>query len=263
MSKSRVQYCLRSGRILAFALTALTLTGCRPALVRIQVPPADIARANELALEGDAASARNDHYAALIKYIEAARLNPNNTYLDNKLGIAYSQLNFYSQASSAFQHGIALNPKLAFPYNNLGTVHFAQHDLKGAEKYFKRAIDKDPKIAAFHVNLGEVYVERKRMDKAKAEWQKAVSLNAGALQGADSIKVGANRSPTERFYLRARLFATLGDVQHSIENLQMALTAGFTDIELIQSEHDFDRIRQEEPFLAFMKTLALLTKGER
>lgn len=244
---------------LSIILAAVTFTGCSARIVRVPVSTEDVLRSNQAVKEADLSFTRRDYYAALIKYLEAARLNPNSEYIYNKLGIAYSQLKFYDQASSAFQHCIALNPKFAFGYNNLGSVHFATSDMKRAEKYFRKAISVNPNSASFHINLGSVYMERKQFDRGMAEWRKGLALDPGVLTKSDAVNLATSgRSPMERYYFMARLYASLGDVDHSVENLQLALNAGFTNVTLIESEHDFDRIRKEEKFVAFMKTAMLL-----
>jgi len=259
------QYCRfpvrRLFRILPVAgLAAILFAACPPKIIRVKVSPEDLLRANQLSQEADMAFARRDNYAALIKYLEAARLNPNSEYVYNKLGIAYSQLKFYTEASAAFVRCIGLNPKFPYAYNNLGSVYFAMSDLKKAERYFKKAISINSGAASFHVNLGSVYIERKQTEKAKAAWQKALSIDPNVLTRPDSISLPTGgRSPVERYYFLARIHASIGNVDLAVENLQLALNAGFTDIELIRNEHDFDPIRQEEKFVAFMKTAALLT----
>jgi len=242
-----------------FILTALILSGCPAKVVRIPVPPEDVLRSNQVVKEADLAFTRKDHYAALIKYLEASHLNPNSEYIYNKLGIAYSQLKFYSQATACFQRGIALNSKFAFAYNNLGSVYFAMSDMKRAERYFRKAISVNPNSASFHINLGSVYMERKQFEKGMAEWHKGLALDPGVLTKSDAVSLSSSgRSPMERYYFMARLYASMGDVDHSIENLQQALNSGFTNIALIDSEHDFDKIRTEEKFVAFMKAAQLL-----
>jgi tetratricopeptide (TPR) repeat protein len=240
-------------------LITVLLIGCAPKVVRVDVSPLDMAAATQAAKDGDTVFLRKDHYAALIKYLEASRLNPNSEAIQNKLGIAYSQLKFYTEASAAFRRCIALNGKFAFAYNNLGSVYFAEENLRKAEKAFRKAIDLNDKTASFHINLGALYMERKNFEKGMAEWRKGLAIDPNALNKADNITVGgANRSPMERYYFLARLYASLGDVQHAIENLQLALNAGFTEIAQILAEKDFDRIRQDEHFVAFLKNASIL-----
>src|SRR5262249_21785391 len=140
--------------VFAVLLVSVLLAGCRPAVVRTPVPSEKILSANEAAREADIAFARRDFYAALIKYLEATRSNPNSEYIYNKLGITYSQLQYYPEATNAFERAIALNSKYAYPYNNLGSVYFATSDKAKAERCFRKAISLNPDVASFHVNLG-------------------------------------------------------------------------------------------------------------
>ncbi len=244
-------------------LASLFLLGCPPKVVRVPVQAEDIIRANEAAKEADLAFVRKDHYAALIKYLEAARHNPNSEYIYNKLGITYSQLRYYTEAIAAFQRSIALNPKYPYSYNNLGSVYFALDDKRKAEKNFKKAISLNPNVASFHVNLGTLFFEKKKFEKGKEEWKQGLALDPtilGKTEGISLVAAGSRSSPSEKNYYMARLFASIGDAERAVQSLQQALNAGFSDIEAIRKEPDFDPIRQDEKFQAFMKTAVLLTK---
>ncbi|HYK90354.1 MAG TPA: tetratricopeptide repeat protein [Acidobacteriota bacterium] len=249
--------------LVSVVLVTLFLTGCPQQVVRIPVTPENIIRANEVARDGDLAFARKDFYAALIKYLEASKNNPNSEYIFNKLGITYSQLKYYTEATAAFQHSIGLNSKYPYSYNNLGSVYFANNDLKKAERYFRKAIGMNGNVASFHVNLGTLYFERKKFDKGMAEWRRGIALDPGILTKGEGISLAASTTKgtsVEKSFFMARLYASMGDADHAVENLQQALNAGFTNIEAIRTEPDFDPIRQSEKFQTFMRTAALLGK---
>jgi tetratricopeptide (TPR) repeat protein len=249
----------------AFTLILLGVAGgCRPAVVRVPVSPEDLKRANAVALEGDIAYARRDYYAALIKYLEAGRLNPNSEYVFNKVGITYSHLKFYAEAIAAYNRSIGLNPKYPYSYNNLGSVYFASDDKKKAEKYFRKAIGMKGDEATFHVNLGVLLMENKKYEKGLQELRKAVSLDPQIFKRPDLDSLAAassQKNSTERSYAMARLHASMGNAELAVENLQQALTNGFTNLEAIRTEHDFDPIRQNEKFIAFMKYATQLIKS--
>ena len=132
-------------------LTGVLAGGCPPPVVRVNVPPENVIKGNQVALDADLAFARKDYYASLIKYLEAGRLNPNSHYIQIKIGITYSQLKYYPDASAAFQRSISLDPKYEYSYNNLGTVYFATNEKRNAEKYFKKAISLNGNVASFHI----------------------------------------------------------------------------------------------------------------
>jgi tetratricopeptide (TPR) repeat protein len=247
-------------------LGLLLLTGCIAfsgchKTVKITVAQEDVQRATVASQEGDIAFNRKDHYAALIKYLESARLNPNNELIYNKLGIAYSQLKYYEQDIDAFMRSIEINRKYAYSYNNLGSVYFAQRSLKKAEKYFKKALSLKNDEASFHMNMGSLHLERKRRDKAMAEWRKGLALDPNILTKSSSVSlIGASSTSMERRYMVARLLASSGDVELAIESLKQAITEGFSNIDLIRKEPDFDRIRNDKRFADFVENAGVLIK---
>lgn len=247
---------------LLFALIAAFQAGCSPKLARVTVSQADQLRANEVSREGDVAFSRKDFYAALIKYLEAVRLNPNSENVFNRLGIAYSQLRLYTEAKGAFLRSMELNPKFPYAVNNLGSVFFAERNLRKAEKYFKKAINLKENEASFHVNLGSLYIERKKSAKAMAEWRRSLALDPDAFSKSSAVSLtgAGNSSPMDRSFYIARLYATAGDVELAIENLKLAVAQGFSDVEAIKKQPDFDSIRKDPRFEAFMKEIELLIK---
>jgi tetratricopeptide (TPR) repeat protein len=228
---------------------------------QITVTKEDVARANEALNDGDIAFSRKDYYAALIKYLEAVRINPKSEYLYNRLGIAYSQLKFYGEAITAFRLSIELNPKYPYAYNNIGSVYFAQNNLRKAEKYFKKGINLKDDEASFHMNLGSLYLERKKKDKAMAEWHKSLSLDPEIFSKRSAASLSSSGSSLmERYYFLARIFAVTGNVEAAIENLKLAITNGFTDVDSINKHRDFDPVRKDERFIEFMQNAALLIR---
>jgi len=254
--------CLNRYIVSLIILVGVFFAGCRPKTVRVTVSDEDVKRANEIGLEGDIAFSRRDNYAALIKYLQATRLNPNNANILNRLGIVYSQLNLYDEAMKVFQSVLDLNPKFAFALNNLGSVYYHQGNLKKAERHFKKAISLKADEPSFHVNLGTLYLEKKKDADAKAEWKKAIALDPGALtKSSGVIMTAAGRtSPMERYLFMARFFAVKGSVELTIENLQLAFVNGFSDIKAIEKQPDFDPIRKDDRFVEFVKDLSLQIK---
>jgi len=234
---------------------------CIPKEVRVAVSPENTLKASEAATEGEKAAARKDYYAALIKYLEAHRLNPNSEQLCNRLGIAYSQLNLYGEAIQAFRRAIALNKKYSYPYNNLGSVYFAQKSYRQAEKHFKKAISLNGKEAAFHLNLGSLYLEKKKRDKAMAEWRKSFALDPDIFTRRNIANVSSSGSSLmERYLFLARIMAASGNLEATIENLKLAFNNGFTNIEEINKNPDFNLIRTDTRFDQFMQDVAIWLK---
>jgi len=242
-----------------FAAGCIAFTGCRK-VVRVEVSSQDAKRAAEASQEGDIAFGRRDFYAALIKYLDSVRLNPNNELVYNRMGIAYSQLKYYGEASAAFMRSIELNPKYPFSYNNLGSVYFAQRNLKKAEKYFRKALSINNNEASFHMNMGSLYLEKKQYEKGMAEWRKGIALDRNVLKTNTVSLFGSSSSAADRRYFVARLLAATGDVDQVIENLKQAITEGFTNLDAVRKEKDFDVIREDQRFIDFMENAAVLIR---
>jgi tetratricopeptide (TPR) repeat protein len=236
--------------------TAGCAASCRPAVVHVPVTPENAISANAAASDGDLAFYRKDYYAALMKYLKAGEYNPNSEHIFNKIGIAYSRLKFYDKAIVALNQAIALNSQYSYAYNNLGSVYFANSNKKKAEKLFRKAISLKNDEASFHINLGTLLFERKQFDKGLQELRRGISLNPNILKqsaGDSLVASTSDRNTPEKSYFMARFHAALGNVEGAVENLQRALAEGFTNLEAIRTEKDFDPIRQDEKFVAFMK----------
>jgi len=254
--------CFRKQAIFQLILAVIFFAGCAHKTVRVAVSDADIKKANEVSQEGDLAFSRKDYYAALIKYLEAARLNPNNENILNRMGIAYAQLKLYDEANKAFQVALDLNPKFSFAYNNLGSVAFLQRNLGRAERCFRRAVSLKSDEASFHVNLGSLYLEKKKPRQAMAEWARAMALDPEALTKSSAVSLTGSGSvtPAERMYYIARFYASTGNTEGAIENLKLAFNGGFSKFEAIANERDFDPVRKDARFVEFLKEISLLVK---
>jgi tetratricopeptide (TPR) repeat protein len=241
---------------LSLIVSAIFSFGCADKTVRVAVSKEDVAMANATSLEGDAAFNSKDYYPALIKYLEAVRLNPNSELMWNRLGIIYSKLKYYQEAAAAFQRAIQLNSKYVYPVNNLGSVYFAKKELKKAEKNFRKAIRMNNKEASFHMNLGALYFEKKKPEKALAEWRKGFALNPDIFDNSNVVNLsisGENSTSKEKAFLFARIHALAGNAPKAIQNLEEAVLNGFADINSIYKNPDFDPIRNDERFIEFMK----------
>lgn len=243
-----------AARLLAGGTLVAGLMACGPRVVRVPVSPEDIERANELVREGDVSFVRRDYYPALEKYVDAAKLNPNSEIIQNKVGISYSALGFYNEAGDALKTAIALNRKFVYAYNNLGTVYFAQGDQGRAQKHFRKAIELAPRIASFHINLGQSYLETGDFEKGMREMRRGLDLDPNVMDRDQSVFVTTprGRPSAEKSYNLARIYAATGDVEKAIRYLREAIDHGFTHLDWVDSEPDFDIVRDDEQFALFL-----------
>ena len=249
------------GWLTLWLAAAVGLVGASSYAQRAAVSPEERAARNQRLAEGDILLARKEHYPALLKYLEASRLNPDNEIIFNKLGIVYSQLTLHREAIQSLNRSIGLNKRYAYAYNNLGSVYFATRDLRRAEKYFKKAIALNDHIASFHYNLGAVYFERRKFEQGKHEYQKALQLDRSIFGREDAINLKAPaetlNNPARHFHL-AQIYASVPNVEKTIEALQTASNLGFKVVEAVDKEPVFDPLRQDKRFLDFIEDLRVL-----
>jgi tetratricopeptide (TPR) repeat protein len=180
------------------------------------------------------------------------------------MGITYSRLRFYTQAISAFNHSIGLNPKFSYSYNNIGSVYFADNNKKKAEACFRKAISLKNDEASFHINLGTLLFENRDYEKGLQELRKGLTLDPDIMRKSENASLVAaisQRNTAEKNYFMARFYAAMGNVDRAVENLQQALANGFTNLEALRTEKDFDPIRQDEKFIAFVKYATQVIKS--
>jgi len=240
----------RSVWLLILALSFSACGGIKR-IAKQPVPPENVVRSYRLTAEADKLMEEGKDHLALLKYLEAADLNPYHEVIYNKVGIAYSKLAQYTQARRAVERSIGLNAKYAFAYNTLGIIRLAEQDPKGAVDSFKRAISLTPDVASFHVNLGQAYMDRQKFDDAREAYRRALELDKNAFSRRDVVELsfpGDEKQDPERHYQMARFFAEIGDKASCLRFLSKALAAGFVDFKRLSGDQVFDRFRDDTDF---------------
>lgn len=229
---------------------------------KMAVPPDKVISSYRLVAEGDKLLKEGKDHLALLKYLEAADLNPYHEVIFNKLGIAYSRLTRYSQAREAVERSIGLNPKYSYAHNTLGIVELAEQDPKGAVKAFRKAIDLTPQIASFHANLGHAYMQRHKFDEARKAYREALRLDPQVFSNTSAMELSFPEDPRpdpERHYQMAVFFAETGDKAACLSYLSKAFSAGFSDRERISGEVAFEKLRADQDFIQLLELYGLKT----
>ncbi|HEY2931987.1 MAG TPA: tetratricopeptide repeat protein [Acidobacteriota bacterium] len=257
----------RSSSLLTFAaFFLLANAGCGNRIskvTRVTVAPDQLTRASAIIREADGLMARGETYAALIKYLDAAKLNPNSEIVFNKIAISYTKLNYYDRATEAAIRSLGLNPKYPFGYNTLGTIQLVQHKAGAAIRNFRRAIGLNGKVAFFYLNLGNAYLEQKNSDKAMKAFHEALTIDPDVMNRQAGVGVqaaSAQFNDARRNYFMARVFAERGQDLLALELLKRALSGGFTDVERIMKDKEFNRLRGTKEFKDLLEEYGLAAK---
>lgn len=238
--------------VLILAILGSPACGRLERIPKLPVPRDNVLNAYRLMAEGDQLALAGKPHFALLKYLEAARLNPYHEIIFNKLAIGYSRLGQFRQAEEAIKRSIRLEPEYAFAHNTRGIIHLANQYNRQAIRSFKTAIKLRSEEANFFVNLGHAYLRDDRYEEGLRTYRHALELDPEILEKSDVIEVsyqGREASSSERFYQMARIFAELGDKEVCLEYLGKALSAGFADGGRLMRDTAFEELREDTEFM--------------
>jgi tetratricopeptide (TPR) repeat protein len=230
-----------------------SMVGTLPAVEgkeKVTVPPPEkVAEAFRLARRADSMMARKFFEDAVIGYNNALAITPGDHVLQNKLGIAYHQLQNLNLAKKQYERARKINPKYHEAWNNLGTVHYSLKKYGRAVKDYKKALGINSESATTHHNLGAAYFAMKKYEEGFASYAEAFRLDPTILDRISSrgtiIRTAEVNQGIQNFYL-AKLFVTNGQPEKALTYLLKALETGFSDYEKITKDPIFKVLAQDE-----------------
>ena len=201
-----------------------------------------------------------EHFA-LLKYLEASRLNPYHEVIFNKLAMAYSSLRQFRQAEEAVKRAIRLEPEYPYAHNTRGIIFLATRFDRQAIRSFKEAIKLKPEEASFYLNLGHAYVRDNEYQEGLRTYQKALEIDPEIFQRTDIIELSyefEDAANPEKFYQMARIVTEEEDKDTSLEYLGKALSAGFSDSRRLMSDAAFEKLRQDDEFVKLIASYGIV-----
>ncbi len=239
--------------------TAMVVTFAAALCVAADTPLTfDKARASKMSiLELDAAAdtlRSQKDFAGAIRYMqEAARRQPKNATLVNKLGVLELQVRDYRGASDHFRKAVKLNPKYADALNNLGAAYFLQNDTDRAARYYRKALALEETRATFHVNLAAAWERQNKLSLALAEYARALELDPEVLttksSGGAVAQLLTPEQRASRFFLLARVCAIRGDIEGALDYLRKSKEEGYRDIKSVYKQQEFQKLWQDPRLL--------------
>lgn len=146
----------------ATLILAAILTGT--GLVNAQTAPPDISRESKLAIQAALADFDSKNYDAALKKLEAvdAKL-PEDPFVQNLLGAAYTKKKDYTTARKYFDKALEKQPDFFPAKFNLGELFFLQRQYDEALTYFQKMQDADPRneLLQFKIFLCELQLGNK------------------------------------------------------------------------------------------------------
>jgi tetratricopeptide (TPR) repeat protein len=173
--------------------------------------------------------------------------------VENKIGIAYHQLQQLDFARKSYERALKLKPDYAEAINNLGTVFYAKKSYRRAVSQYSKALRLKPNNpASIYSNLGTAYFARKKYDEATVAYAKALSLDPDVFERRSAYgTLLEDRNVEERakfHYYLAKMYAKAGRNELALQNLRKALEEGFKERKKINEDSEFDAMRSTPEF---------------
>lgn len=187
---------------------------------------------------------------------KALAIKPDSARAHNVLGIAYFQQKDYKSAKAEYERAVELDPSYAQAHNNLGSVYFMLGKLDIAKKMFKKALSLSPELVSAHYGLGTLLVSQGQVEEGTRYLMKGIEIDPDFLEQHKAFVASltsATIGTPELFFIYARLYASVSNVEKTIEYLIMAKKAGFKDWQRIDTEKEFEGIRKDQRIQDFRK----------
>ena len=234
-----------------FMLLGATAVAAQEAPLLTVLPRQEQVR--QLELRADLHMIHKRYLEAIDLYQQGLRLHRQNPLLLNKTGIAFHQLFRLDEAKKYYERATKADEHYAHAWNNLGTVYYGQKNYKKAIRCYQRALKSSPAQAAIHSNLATALFARKQYEQALEEYRLALLLDPEVFEHRNLFGVlMQDRSVEDRarfYYLVAKGFASLGNVEKCILYLRRALEDGFLAAE-VQGDPAFALMREDQRFQA-------------
>jgi tetratricopeptide (TPR) repeat protein len=242
--------------VTAAQLSELDQIQIAPPMSQVQ-PPSKDATTAELEKRGDELRAEKAYLDSLDYFRAALAKAPDNAAVLNKVGIVELLLQRYREAAKDFEQALKRDHKFAEAYNNLGVVHYERRKYGTAIKQYKKAIEIAPDGASFYSNLGAAYFARKDFERASQAYTQALRLDPMIFEHTSHTGIAAQMaSPADRAhydYVLAKLYAKMGDSDHSLQYLRKALEDGYKAVNDALTDPEFADLRKDNRFTDLMK----------
>src|SRR2546428_468378 len=118
-------------------------------------------------------------------------------------------------------------------------------------------LELSPESASFYSTLGAAYFARKEFEHASEAYTKAVQLDPEIFEHTSHTGIAAQMaSPQDRAhydYVLAKLYAKIGDSDHSLQYLRKAMEDGYKGVTEVYSDPEFAELRKDARFADLMK----------
>jgi TolB-like protein/Tfp pilus assembly protein PilF len=235
------------------------------------MPKADAAARRALELDGELAEAHasmgaihevfhRDWDRTQEEYLTALRINPGYVTARQWYALALAHRGRFVEALT--QMAVAAeNDPLSFMINsNTAVIHYLGRDYDAAEEFCHRALEINPHYEPAHFTLGLAHQQRGRIDEARAELERALTISRGEPHVVAALgNLEQSRARLEQLAelsltrdVSAVHFATvhvaLGQLDEALQWLERAVEARSGWLVYLATEPRFDPLRDTARF---------------
>jgi len=165
------------------------------------------------------------------------------------LGIALHQQEALSMALKCYERAVKADPSYADARNNIGTIWYQRKRYSKAVKAYQKAIDVRADMAVLYSNLGYAYFGEKKYEESIAAFRTALEKDPQFfehnLSHGGSILEDRTVGDRGRFYfLLAKSFAEMGDVDRCALYLRKAKEEGYKEMADVKTDPAFATVRK-------------------
>lgn len=201
--------------------------------------------------------ARNEVGGARREFALALQASPGSARAMNLIGLTYFREKNYSVASGWFQRAVQVDPNFAPALINIGAVYSLTGQLERGREALERALKLNPKSVAACASLSSVCFELGDAERGFLCLKQALELDPGFLEKSRSDQAGipmTRKSLGEMYFAYARFYAARNDRDKTMEMLQKAKDAGFKNWTRLETEKEFEGLRNDQQIREFLKT---------
>lgn len=127
--------------------------------------------------EGKKLIKQNKPEQAIDYFNKVIQQNANNAEAFNLRGVAYFNLQDYTNSLQDYSKAIQLNEKNYKPYNNRAILYLAMQKPDSALEDYNKAIILSPDTASLYTYRGFLYYQTNKIKEAKKDFEKSLLLN--------------------------------------------------------------------------------------
>ena len=170
---------------------------------------------------------------ALKVYQQVVKLNPENKFAWNILGLIYSDQKKNQDALEVYDQALQILPQASILWNNRGTVLIEMDELEKALLSFDRALELDTEYSDAWNNRGVVFLELGRLPEAIIALDRSIELEP---------KDG------NTWYNLARVYGAIKNKEQTLSSLKKALQWDPDKKKGIHKEPAFEFLLTDEKF---------------